>query len=64
MTIYSLYRLGKPQNLKIQVALSLGMLVPNSRDRYEKWQLNFMHHMYKTYPNIRFVPEKQTKMYF
>ena len=34
--------------------LSLGTLVPNSRDRHEKqWRPNFTRH--KTHPKIRFV---------
>ena len=38
----------------LSMALSLGMLVPNSRDQHEKkWQLKFTHH--KTHPKIRFV---------
>ena len=33
---------------------SLGLLVPNSRDRHEKqWRPDFTHH--KTHPKIRFV---------
>ena len=26
------------------MSISLGMLVPNSRDQHEKWQPNFTHH--------------------
>ena len=43
--------------------ISLGALVPNSRDRHEKqWQPNFTHH--KTHPKMRFVCEKQTEVHF
>ena len=43
--------------------LSLGALVPNSRDRHEKqWRPDFMHH--KTHPKMRFVCEKQTEVHF
>ena len=43
--------------------MSLGALVPNSRDRHEKqWQLDFTHH--KTHPKMSFVSEKQTEVHF
>ena len=43
--------------------ISLGMLVPNSRDRHEKqWRPDFTRH--KTHPKIRFVWEYQTEVHF
>ena len=43
--------------------ISLGTLVPNSRDRHEKqWRPDFTHH--KTHPKMRFVCEKQTEVHF
>ena len=43
--------------------LSLGALVPNSRDRHEKqWRPDFTHH--KTHPKMRFISEKQTEVHF
>ena len=43
--------------------ISLGALVPNSRDRHEKqWQPDFTH--LKTHPKMRFVWEKQTEVHF
>ena len=47
----------------IMSTLSLGALVPNSRDRHEKqWRPDFTHH--KTHPKIRFVCKKQTEVHF
>ena len=46
-----------------QYVISLGTLVPNSRDRHEKqWRPDFTRH--KTHPKIRFVWEKQTEVHF
>ena len=39
---------------ELYYAISLGALVPNSRDRHEKqWRPDFTHH--KTHPKMRFV---------
>ena len=48
---------------QLKVIVSLGTLVPNSRDRHEKqWRPDFTHH--KTHPKMRFVCEKQTEVHF
>ena len=47
----------------LYIHISLGTLVPNSRDRHEKqWRPDFTHH--KTHPKMRFVCEKQTEVHF
>ena len=44
-------------NKQVYYNLSLGALVPNSRDRHEKqWRPDFTHH--KTHPKMHFVCEK------
>ena len=49
-----LQMLLKYYNSYYKLTISLGTLVPNSRDRHEKqWRPDFTHH--KTHPKIRFV---------
>ena len=51
------------ESINNKLMLSLGALVPNSRDQHEKqWRPDFTRH--KTHPKMRFVCKKQTEVHF
>ena len=52
MAIINALDLQHDRLILYNVDLSLGTLLPNSRDWYEKWQLNFLH--FKAHLKISF----------